>query len=357
MKTIKVAIIGAGNISNTRHIPALHKLKNVEIMGVVGVRQKNIDRTLNKYDIPNHLLIEDGNFETAMRNSEWFLGVDAVVIGAPPREHYVMVEASLNNGKHVLVEKPMTMNEKEADELINLAQKKKKILSVMHNFQFAANLAKLEKLINTKDLGDIVSFSEFQLSNKNRRLPEWYNDLPLGLFYDEAPHFMYLLEKFGGELKIKSAFAHPSSTKNDNTPSLLSVALNAGKYPANLFLNFEAPICEWYFVVNGTKKIAFYDLFKDILILLPTDNEHYAGDVLRTSLRTTAQHWKGFMVNGINMLRGNLLYGHEVVMKKYIAAVSGEEKLDPAIDATAGKRTVKYMHDIINKANQEKKHE
>ena len=43
MQKINVCIIGAGNISNTRHIPALKKNKNVNIAGVVSNKQKNID--------------------------------------------------------------------------------------------------------------------------------------------------------------------------------------------------------------------------------------------------------------------------------------------------------------------------
>ena len=46
---INVCIVGAGNISNTRHIPALKKLKNVNIIGILSDKQKNIDRTLAKW--------------------------------------------------------------------------------------------------------------------------------------------------------------------------------------------------------------------------------------------------------------------------------------------------------------------
>jgi len=351
MQKVRIAIIGAGNISNTRHIPALKKLKNVEIIGVVGVKSKNIDRTLKKYKIPNSLLITGDSFYEALKDCDWFRNVDAVAIGAPPRDHFVMAEASLLNGKHVLVEKPMTMDEKEADALIALAKKQGKQFCVMHNFQFTAGIQKLEKLIGNEDLGPLVSFYEFQLTNKRRRLPEWYNDLPLGLFFDEAPHFMYLLEKFGGPLKIQSSFAHKSADKNDNTPVLLSSSLTAGKYPANIFLNFDSPICEWYFVVCGEKKIAFYDLFKDILIVLPTDNEHYAPDILKNSWRATFQYWGGFIKNGFKMVAGNLLYGHDVEMREFIEAVATGRAVDESINGEAGRRTVRYMQEIVASVN------
>jgi scyllo-inositol 2-dehydrogenase (NADP+) len=348
MQKVRVAIIGAGNISNTRHIPALKKTKNVEIVGIIGVKSKNIERTLKKYKIPNSLLISDGSFYKSMEACDWFADVDAVAIGAPPRDHYAMVEASLLNNKHVLVEKPMTMDEAEADKLIALAKEKDKQLCVMHNFQYTSGVQRLEEIIARGGLGDIVSFYEFQLTNRRRRLPEWYKDLPLGLFYDEAPHFMYMLEKFGGPLLVENSFAQYGSDKADNTPELLSVSLRAGDYPANIFLNFNSPVCEWYFVVCGEKKIAFYDLFKDVLIVLPTDNEHYAPDVLKNSLRVTFQYWVGFIKNGFKMVSGNLLYGHEVVMRKFIDAVADGKNIDVDINGQAGKRTVGYMQVIVN---------
>jgi scyllo-inositol 2-dehydrogenase (NADP+) len=351
MPKIKVAIIGAGNISNTRHIPALKKIRNVEIAGAVGIKSRNIERTLKKHKIANSLLIKDGDIYEAMKNCSWFQTVDAVVIGAPPRDHYPMAEASLQLDKHVLVEKPMTMDENEADKLIALAKKKNKQFSVMHNFQYTAGMRKLEEIINRGDLGQLVSFYEFQLTTRHRRLPEWYYDLPLGLFYDEAPHFMYMLEKFGGPLTIENTFAQYGSEKADNTPQLLSVSLRAGKYPANIFLNFDSPISEWHFVVCGENKIAVYDLFKDILIVLPSDNEHYAADILKNSWRATYQFWAGFVKNGFKMISGNLLYGHDVVMHKFIDAVASGENIEANIDGEAGKRTVGYMKAIVDNVN------
>jgi scyllo-inositol 2-dehydrogenase (NADP+) len=220
----------------------------------------------------------------------------------------------------------------------------------MHNFQFTSGIKRLEKLISEGDLGEIVSFYEVQLTNRRRRLPEWYMDLPLGLFFDEAPHFIYMLEKFGGPLKIDESFAYHGPDKADNTPELLNVSLKAGKYPANIFLNFNSPVCEWYFVVCGDRKIAYYDLFKDILIVLPSDNEHYAPDVLKNSLRTTWQYWTGFVKNGFRMVRGNLLYGHEDVMRKYIDAIANGASVEEVINSESGKRTVVYMQAIVHGA-------
>jgi predicted dehydrogenase len=355
MKKIKVAIIGAGNISNTRHIPALKKLRNVEIYGVVGIKTSNINRTLTRIHTKNMLHLKSSNFAEEMKKCSWFADIDAVLIGAPPRDHYSLVEASLLNGKHVLVEKPMAMDTAEADKLILLAKRMKKVLCVVHNFQYTKGVQRLGRIIDSGSLGELVSFSEFQLSNKNRRLPEWYNDLPLGLFFDEAPHFMYLLEKFGGKLKVEDAFAQVGSNASDNTPLQMSVALRAGKYPVNLYINFESPVCEWYFVVCGKNKIAIYDLFKDILVVLPSDNEHYAADVIKNSWRATWQYWVGFVVNGFRMLVGNLLYGHDVVVRNFIGSVVAGRNIDNNLSGSRGRATVQYMNDIVAMANKKRR--
>lgn len=350
---IKVCIIGAGNISNTRHIPALKKLKNVEIIGVISDVQEKIDKTCSEHNIKNGLLVADPkNDKEKVQKCDWFKDVDAVVIGTPPRQHYPLVKLALELDKDVLVEKPMTMNVEEADELIALAKKKKRIFNVVHNFQYTSGMVKLNKIIEDKKYGEIQTITEVQFSNKSRRLPSWYQDLPLGLFYDEAAHFTYLLYNHGGKVKVLDSTA--TYTNDDgNTPDVLSVNAVAGKIPVHMFLNFNSPVCEWYYIVNFEKRIVLYDLFKDILIDLPTDNEHYAADILKNDLSRSWQYWFGFIKNGFKMVRGNLLYGHETVLKNYIEAVE-TRKEDPNLSAKEGRETVKTMIEICEKARKEK---
>ena len=347
---INVCIIGAGNISNTRHIPALKKLRNVNIVGVISNKQKNIDRTNTKYHIPNELLLTDTSKDEArLKKCDWFKEVDAVVIGVPPKKHYDLVKLCLNLNKHVLVEKPMMMNEEECDELIDLSKSKKKQFCVMHNFQYADQMRKLTKYIEDKTYGDIVSITELQFTNRFRRLPEWYNDLPLGLFYDEAAHFIYLLQKHGGELSIENAHAIYNEAK-DATPITLNIDARAGKTPVHMILNFNTPICEWYYMVSFEKVIFIYDFFKDILIKVKTDNEHMSKDVLRNSFHYTFQYWWGFIKNGFKMVTGNLMYGHDIVLGNFINAIV-DGKSDENIQAEKGRETVVSMNEILKKVN------
>lgn len=355
-KKIKVCVIGGGNITNTRHIPALRRLNNVEIVGVISDNQDKINLTCKNNNIEHFLLVNDPkNDISKVKKCEWFREVDAVVIGTPPQQHYPLSKMSLLLKKDVLVEKPMTMNIEEADELIELAKKNKLIFNVVHNFNFTSGMKKINNIIekNKEKYGKIVSITEIQFTNRDRRLPKWYNELPLGLFYDEAAHFIYLLKRHGGELKIESAHAIYNSDRKDATPRIMNVDAMAGKIPVHMYLNFNSPICEWNYVINFEKRIINYDLFRDIIVDLPTDNEHYAFDILKNDISRTFQYWWAFIKNGFKMITGNLLYGHEDVLEKFINAV-GTRDADEYMSGEMGRSTVESMNEIVKKVNKRK---
>lgn len=352
MSKVKIVIVGAGNISNTRHIPALKKVQNAEIVGVLSNRLDRAQKTAERNNVQNYAQISNTPEEDleSLGSIEWLKEADAVVIGAPPHLHYGLVKVFLELGKNVLVEKPMMMNKAESEEMIALAAKKNKIFYVMHNFQYAQKMLKLNKIIESKKYGEIVSIVETQFTNHDRRLPEWYNDLPMGLFYDEAAHFMYLLERHGGEVKVNNSYAVYDEDRSQNTPVTLTVNAHAGSVPVTMLLNFHAPVCEWHYIVNFKKKILIYDFFKDILIELPTDNEHLAGDILKNSIRHTWQYWGQFIANGFRMITGNLLYGHDRVLQSFVDASSGDQT-DNSLTGDNGLKNVVAINEIIEKAN------
>lgn len=348
MQKIDICLFGGGNITNLRHIPALKKQKNVRISGLIGKNEAHVHQTAATLKLANHYCLSDeAPLSDQLRQLDWFGQSQAVVLGTPPQTHYALARACLEAGKHVLVEKPMAMNPPEAEELVQLAAEREVILCVMHNFQFSRGMSKLTRLLEKGELGQIVSFQQSQLTSRNRRLPVWYQDLPQGLFFDEAAHFFYLLQRFGGEIQIRHCFSHHASDATDRTPQLMSVEMLAGDIPTHLFINFNSPVCEWLFTIVGEKKLAVYDFFRDILILLPNDNQHMAGDILRTSLTATLHHWQGFIGSGLRLVSGNLHYGVDVVVAKFLQSISSG-KADPAIEGLRGLETVTAMSEVAD---------
>lgn len=355
MGKLRVAIVGAGNISNTRHIPALMANRDLfEITGVVSDEEKKIKRTLTTYQMISNSLTVDGraDFEEALKRCGWFGRVDAVVIGTPPKQHYLTVRACLRLGKHVLVEKPMMMDVCQCEEVKKIASERNLVLYVMHSFQFSKGMNKLYRLYRDGELGELQSVLELQLSNRERRLPKWYQELPLGLFYDEAAHFFYGARRFGGGLKVLNAHARYHK-QDDSTPRFLEVQLQAGKIPVQMYMNFNSPICEWGLILIGNKKIAVYDYFKDILIVLGNDGKHYAGDVLRTSAGFFTQFWGGFFRSGFQMVRGKLLYGHDECIRRFGRAILNNEMCFE-LSADLGLEVVRAMNEVVRQVETER---
>lgn len=130
--------------------------------------------------------------------------VDAVVIATPVRTHYQLARAALLQGKHVLVEKPLTASVAEAEELVALAQEQQRILMVGHTFEYNPAVNELRKLIQSGDLGRIYCVEAERVN-----LGLFRNDI--NVIWDLAPHdisiLLYLFRKTPESIKVQ-AHAH-----------------------------------------------------------------------------------------------------------------------------------------------------
>ena len=85
--------------------------------------------------------------------------IEAVVVATPVGTHYEMARRFLEAGKSVLVEKPLAMSLKQADELIRLSRIQECTLMVGHTFEYSAPVLKARELIDSGELGEILYIS------------------------------------------------------------------------------------------------------------------------------------------------------------------------------------------------------
>lgn len=142
---------------------------------------------------------------TTTRPEEVFhSNVDGVVIAAPVRSHYQLAREALLHDKHVLVEKPLTANVAEAEELVALARERKRILMVGHTFEYSPAVNELKKLLENGDLGKIYCIEAERVN-----LGLFRTDI--NVIWDLAPHdisiLLYLLGKKPERVKVQ-AHAH-----------------------------------------------------------------------------------------------------------------------------------------------------
>jgi scyllo-inositol 2-dehydrogenase (NADP+) len=340
---IKVVFVGCGNITNRRHIPAVQSINGIEILGVIGISDDHVNSTAKITKARNTYVgrISRSNFPC------WLTEADLVVIGTPPQTHLEILNTilHLNSKAKIIVEKPFSLGSHGPDVEAHVYDNSQRIF-VMHNFQFAAGFLKILNWVSSDKIGDLTSITGFQSSTKDRGLPVWHEDLPAGLFWDEAVHFYYLLESLvGGGLKVVDGTA---LFKNDlETPASVTVSLIGSRdIPIQINMNFNASLSEWGLVISGTKGTVLYDLFRDIPIYLPHDGQHLPLNILRTSASFVTGHLWGFFLNGFKYISGNLHYGVDEVIKRVVKNESSFAPHAP-ISLSSGIRMVQLMDQSV----------
>jgi predicted dehydrogenase len=113
--------------------------------------------------------------------------IDAVAIVTPVWTHYDLTKAALENGKHVFVEKPFTSNTAQAEELINLAEKKNLTIMVDHTFLFTGAVKKISQLIDEGTLGKLYYYDATLVN-----LGLFQHDI--NVLWDLAPHDLSIMD-------------------------------------------------------------------------------------------------------------------------------------------------------------------
>src|ERR1700688_833378 len=90
--------------------------------------------------------------------------VDAIAVVTPVWTHYELTKAALENGKHVFVEKPFTSDSAQAEELIELAEKKNLKIMVDHTFLFTGAVKKIGQLLEEGTLGNIYYYDSTRVN-------------------------------------------------------------------------------------------------------------------------------------------------------------------------------------------------
>lgn len=343
MGALRVAVVGLGWVGTHRHLPWLRRRADVDVVGVIDHTAARVERAKSLFRIAEGAVAEGPD------GVPWLNRVDAVTIATPPATHAHLAAAYLRAGKDVLLEKPMALEADRARELGDIALREGRILAVVHNFQFARSTLRLRRLIADGRLGEVQALWGSQLSNPRRRLPEWYETLPLGLFYDESPHFFYLVRALlGAEPEIEVVHVVPGQ-EGRSTPAAITLLMRAGPTPAQISMNFVAPVSEWHLTVIGSRALAVLDVFRDVLVVTRNDREHLGRHILRTTADVMTSHLGGVARSGALNVMGRLAYGNDEVIARFVEAC--RTRVPPQdISAEDGLDVVRLQHQVIDRA-------
>ncbi len=119
--------------------------------------------------------------------------VELVVVNTPNETHYDFASRALEAGKHVIVEKPFTNTIEEAQQLIELAKKKNKVLSVFQSRRWDGDFCTLKKVIEWGTLGNVVEFETHYDRFRNYIAPQTWKEEPgpgSGILYNLGSHLL-----------------------------------------------------------------------------------------------------------------------------------------------------------------------
>lgn len=328
---MKVGIIGAGWVGTNRHLPALRRLENVSISVI-------FDRNLSKAQavaekLPGCVATDD--LERLLAES-----LDAVSICTPPWSHAELAVAALNSGVHVLTEKPMAMNSEEAARMVRAADDAQRVLCVSHNLLFSNSVQKADRWLGGERPHYVLGL---QMSSDRRRLPTWYQELPGGLLFDELPHFLYLMDHFLEDLAFQGVRSiRPEGARH---PTTVEIQLSGARGDAQIVVLTKSPLSEWHLSLVARDQALDLDLFRDIAVRVPEDDDHGAVDILKTSTRAVTGHLAGFVTSGVRLATRQLSWGHDRLVRHFVEAV--ESGTAPPVTVEQASRMVAVTDRIL----------
>jgi predicted dehydrogenase len=177
--------------------------------------------------------------------------VDAVSIATPPATHYTLVKQALEAGKHVLVEKPLATSVADAEELVEIAERKGLVLMPGHTFLYSPAVNKVRGLIDSGELGEI-----YFVTSSRMNLGIYQAD---GVVNDLAPHDLSILLYWLGQ-SVSIVSASGSTVFQDGVPETAFLTLSFEHGPtANVQLSWLAPHKVRQTIIVGSKRMVVYD--------------------------------------------------------------------------------------------------
>jgi len=177
--------------------------------------------------------------------------IDAVAVITPVWTHFELAKRALENGKHVFVEKPFTSTTRQAEELIELAERKHLKIMVDHTFLFTGAVRKIRQLVDDGTLGSLYYFDSIRVN-----LGLFQHDV--NVMWDLAPHDLSIMNYIIRE-KPEAVVA----TGGRHLNGLADVAFITVYFPSNVVahinVNWLSPVKIRTTLIGGEKKMLVWD--------------------------------------------------------------------------------------------------
>ncbi|OGB31586.1 MAG: hypothetical protein A3F78_06595 [Burkholderiales bacterium RIFCSPLOWO2_12_FULL_61_40] len=244
---IRVALVGYGNAGRIFHAPLISGVPGLQLAAVVSSKPQQV-----LADWPQTQVVATP--EVAFQDP----AIELVVIATGNESHYPLARAALLAGKHVVVDKPCTITLGQTEDLVQLAQKQERLLTVFQNRRWDADFLALRKVLDSGALGRIVHF-ESHFDRYRPTVPDRWRerDLPgSGLWFDLGAHLLdQCLHLFGEpeDILLDLACQRDATQVNDYFHAQLRYPTRHPGLRVLLHASALVPAVGPRFVVHGTQ--------------------------------------------------------------------------------------------------------
>ena len=210
---LKIGVIGIGSMGKN-HARVCSELEQIELVGIADANRETANKVAEKLDT-----------KAFFDYKELLQEVDAAIIATPTITHHDIAMDFLNNGKHVLVEKPICDSAEKAQILTKKAEETGLVLAVGHIERHNPAVKFVKEAMQNKKFGELITITSKRVSNFPGRIKD------VGVIFDFGVHDIDVMRYLAGN--VESVYARAGKF-NKNI---------AHEDYANVVLNFENGVC------------------------------------------------------------------------------------------------------------------
>ena len=259
---IRMGVVGYG-YWGPNIVRNFHRQERSRVVAICDKSPKSLNRARQAY--PEIRAIDECNDILTATD------IDAIAIVTPVWTHYELAKIALENGKHVFVEKPFTCTTAQAEELIELADRKNLKIMVDHTFLFTGAVKRIKELIDNGTLGDLYYYDSTRVN-----LGLFQHDV--NVLWDLAPHDLSIMDYL-----IKDKPDAVVATGERHLNGVADIAFLTLYYPNNMIghinVNWLSPVKVHTTLIGGEKKMLVWnDLEADEKLKIYDKGVQMSGD-------------------------------------------------------------------------------
>jgi UDP-2-acetamido-3-amino-2,3-dideoxy-glucuronate N-acetyltransferase len=300
----RIGVVGAGYWGKN----LLRNLSELKVLTAICEVEPN-----NPHLIPYHSIELYTDYYAFLKKAH----IDAVAISTPATAHYQMALKALEAGIDVYVEKPLALTVREGENLVNMAEKKNRVLMVGHILQYHPAVLKLQSMISSGELGRIQYIYSHRLNIGKLRTEE-------NILWSFAPHDISAILMLVGSDPVRvTSMGGDYVNKGIYDTTLTTLVFDDG-VKGHIFVSWLHPFKEQKLVVVGSEAMAvFDDVSAEKLTLYPHKIDWREG---KLPIAQKAEH-KVVPVEGVEPLKEELKHFLDCIEKRKRPKTDGREGL------------------------------